>query len=682
MVAKAYTSATDYTKSQDYTPSGDLAVVTPIDLTVTLVGFDGTTYDVTSYTTMASGTRSRANSLTAAQPGSAEVTLRNVDRRFDPGYSSGAYYGNIGLGCEIRVDMTPSGGSAQRVFTGEVQSWDLDWIGPMSSSGTYRGDTTNVRLSCIDRLAKIGNVRTLDNLMWLSIGDGASQRGGGHGSLIAGHQFNVASSTSLDNQPPFFAEGLNPDASLQQTANGRPTWDVHAGTFTQTNASPDYTAVSATNYARATLAISQVTDYAVEGEIRMNKGSGSTNWPGLIVGGPSNTALMVVMGNGTSNLSIQAYYGGILTSLATLTGVSISSGSTYRVRAIVRNRRVTVAVDSGSGWESSGYYDIPLAYWDILVSGESNLVGLFAHNTSSSRFYDFYVHDAGSPIVPRQRSLERAQTLLGLVNPDTGLPVVASSSITVEPSGSRGYVTCPPEQLTGNLLSVLQGLERTEYSRGFFCDRNGDIVLLARYPSAAATAQFTVDWDHTVSGSASYTGLSIGLNWQRYRNMVSVQRYDPSGALTGLPSPTATSTTDGLDPRELALTDIRIDTSTDGDWVSASLARGVLQDTVTDTVDQLFPTSFDVMPGTDSASVATIQTVLSADIGDLVTIDYWPVSGTAQVSHDGWIDQVSWSATPKLAPKFTFRITGPYQTRSGSYAIVGTTTAASWKAAY
>ena len=82
--------------------------------------------DVTAYLRdIPSIQRGASSEDTSIGVGFATFVLSNRDRRFDPDYSSGAYYPNVKPMRRVKLTVTKS--SAVVVFTGFVQSWTNDW---------------------------------------------------------------------------------------------------------------------------------------------------------------------------------------------------------------------------------------------------------------------------------------------------------------------------------------------------------------------------------------------------------------------------------------------------------------------------------------------------------------------------------------------------------------------------
>lgn len=78
--------------------------------------------DVTEWTRDVSTRRGRSQELDKFTAGNASITLDNRDRRFDPTYADGPYYGSILPGKQFNVLV-----DSQPLFRGNVEDWNLDY---------------------------------------------------------------------------------------------------------------------------------------------------------------------------------------------------------------------------------------------------------------------------------------------------------------------------------------------------------------------------------------------------------------------------------------------------------------------------------------------------------------------------------------------------------------------------
>ncbi len=99
--------------------------------------------DVTAYVRGLSTSRGVPDDWTLTADGSAQVVLSNRDRRFDPFYTAGPYYGKLLPRRQIRIRAT-YGGSTYDVFRGFISNWPPQW--------TDAGYDSTVTLNCFDAL--------------------------------------------------------------------------------------------------------------------------------------------------------------------------------------------------------------------------------------------------------------------------------------------------------------------------------------------------------------------------------------------------------------------------------------------------------------------------------------------------------------------------------------------------
>lgn len=98
----------------------------PINSTLSSITWTDISADVRSLST----TRGRSSELNDFTTGSLQLVLSNADRKYDPEYAAGAYYGKLTPGRPIRVKAQPSGGSTSGVFLGFVDEWNQQYDAP------------------------------------------------------------------------------------------------------------------------------------------------------------------------------------------------------------------------------------------------------------------------------------------------------------------------------------------------------------------------------------------------------------------------------------------------------------------------------------------------------------------------------------------------------------------------
>ena len=100
--------------------------------------------DVTAYCRGFETSRGVPDDWTLQADGSASVTLSNRDRRFDPFYTSGPYYGKLLPRRQIRIRT-----ASYDIFRGFIAGWPPEW--------TDAGYDSTVTLSCFDALQLLGS---------------------------------------------------------------------------------------------------------------------------------------------------------------------------------------------------------------------------------------------------------------------------------------------------------------------------------------------------------------------------------------------------------------------------------------------------------------------------------------------------------------------------------------------
>lgn len=90
--------------------------------------------DVSAYVRDVSTKRGRNSELDDFSTGSAQVTFSNRDRRFDPEYSAGPYFGALTPGRPIRIRAAYNGGAVTNLFFGFVDSWEQQYNPPADST--------------------------------------------------------------------------------------------------------------------------------------------------------------------------------------------------------------------------------------------------------------------------------------------------------------------------------------------------------------------------------------------------------------------------------------------------------------------------------------------------------------------------------------------------------------------
>lgn len=92
--------------------------------------------DVSAYVRGVSTSRGRSSELDTFQTGSASITLSNADRRFDPEYAAGPYYGALTPLRPVRIRAQYGAGATTNLFFGWIDQWPQTYVNPTDATVT------------------------------------------------------------------------------------------------------------------------------------------------------------------------------------------------------------------------------------------------------------------------------------------------------------------------------------------------------------------------------------------------------------------------------------------------------------------------------------------------------------------------------------------------------------------
>jgi hypothetical protein len=92
--------------------------------------------DVSAYVRNVSTSRGRSSELDTFQTGSASITLSNADRRFDPEYTAGPYYGALTPLRPVRIRAQYGAGATTNLFFGWIEQWPQTYENPTDATVT------------------------------------------------------------------------------------------------------------------------------------------------------------------------------------------------------------------------------------------------------------------------------------------------------------------------------------------------------------------------------------------------------------------------------------------------------------------------------------------------------------------------------------------------------------------
>ena len=92
--------------------------------------------DVSAYVRGVTTNRGRSTELDTFQTGSASITFSNADRRFDPEYTAGPYYGALTPLRPVRIRAQYGAGATTNLFFGWVEQWPQTYQNPTDATVT------------------------------------------------------------------------------------------------------------------------------------------------------------------------------------------------------------------------------------------------------------------------------------------------------------------------------------------------------------------------------------------------------------------------------------------------------------------------------------------------------------------------------------------------------------------
>lgn len=139
--------------------------------------------DVSGYVRSFRIRRGREDELGRIEAGTAEVVLDNRDRRFDPTYTSGPYYGLLLPGKRINIQAVWNSVTYD-LYTGFVEAWPPDWPRSTDSTTTIRcADlfkalaTPQIEVNALAETLSGDRIGTMLNLIFWPFGEWALDAG-------------------------------------------------------------------------------------------------------------------------------------------------------------------------------------------------------------------------------------------------------------------------------------------------------------------------------------------------------------------------------------------------------------------------------------------------------------------------------------------------------------------------
>ena len=584
--------------------------------------------DVTNYVRSVRTNRGRSNELDDFQAGTATVVLENVDRRFDPDYSSGAYYPNVKVRRQIKIEGVYSA-VTYPIFRGVIQSWGQDWP-------VHNRDAT-CTVQAVDLFGLLATwdlpesayevvVRSLDPTAWFDVGstepaDLIGSSTATYGGLRTEAAALVAGSTG---------------ASRHVVTPGDPTVSSVA-LFGWGPGSSDKTTLSV---------FLQVFDLL-------------ESYNGAVAFDVSLLALGVTHNSGTGFCQVGVSSTGQFVGYVSTAGGSAQVAGTSGESLVDGYRHHLALVRDGTSLELF----LDGASFDTDTTGSTAftiLNGTIGYGPSGlsissvSRRHDFVVDE---PTVWHGVALTAAQLLSLSDTRDGWAPESADERIVRVldllglPSGLYSTATASSSvgvfQGGSDALSYLQSVARSDQGR-LFVNRSGVVTFQPKTTDMGGSAAATFADDSTAN-SVKYSGFGLEYDDRLIYNDVTVAAIGSEAKTENLTS-IASYSRRGLSVRTQLPT--------------TEAARDVAEATVARYADpQTRGKGWTVHPerALNASSTLGYATVLGRELGDLVAIKRTPPVGSAisktvsvtSIGHDINIPEGKWTVSFTGAPAYT-----------------------------
>ena len=196
--------------------------------------------DVSAYLVEAPSLRfGRESEFSPFSPATCELVFKNHDRRFDPEYSSGPYYGNLQPMKKLRVRATYAA-TTYDLFTGFVQGWPQAYQSALSSTVTVRCVDGHrfLEQAKLNRSAYEAVVMADAPFHYWPMQEQNTSSASGYEDVVAGRQMRPTSLNGLPVTGPVSTVAVAPIGADSVVAP--PTFALAAGTPTETMAVAEF----------------------------------------------------------------------------------------------------------------------------------------------------------------------------------------------------------------------------------------------------------------------------------------------------------------------------------------------------------------------------------------------------------------------------------------------------------
>lgn len=581
--------------------------------------------DISAYVMEVTTKRGRWDRMTQrCDAGRATIRLRNEDRRFDPLYAAGPYFGNLVPMKQIRVRATYAAVTYD-VWRGFVEGWPQDWD---PQYPTYAEST----ITAVDAFGYLATTDAPDRYaievladspfaFWRCSDEGNTMRdaspNGRHGSWT-GPQSATSTGMAVSDGGARLMEGVEVGVDELLAGYSNPA----SGTWVDTAAAGIGNDVSFDAWMYVATAYKPDTSIVV-------MPNGGIGWLGAAVG--SNLSLLFDDDNGFGTFSAsRASYAN-----PRELGVSLPRDRWFHVAATfeyststltvyVDGRQVgsTTATGTSLVWPATVGWAVGNADETYGLDFSIDEMAVYSSVLSAARVAAH--HNAGSNGYQAELSGTRIGVILDHVDWPSGLRTIGTGNT---------YLAGGPTSTTSAIDYLQQIAADTEQGR-LFVDGAGSIVFRDRSYGIETTAANTSQATFGDSGSElRYTAIGLdGGHIEQIRNAIEVTGQAGGTALVESSS-SVTAYGRRLDTLSTLHYDVR-DAKNLGQW----------RISLFDDPSYVF-TQLELAPRTDAANL--YPQALGREIGDRVTVVRRPQGVGSAISQERWIEGVEHHITPE-----------------------------------
>jgi hypothetical protein len=568
--------------------------------------------DVSVYVRSVNGisiNRGKQTEIQTTASGSLSLTLDNRDRRFDPTFTTGPYYGNLLPRKAIRIRALWNG-TYYPMFRGFVEAWPQRFMFKKDASVPLSAyDALAVLAESEVRPAVVEYLDTLTGLQWFLLNAEGNQWNdvqGGTPARLASGVFATSTINNLD------GDGINFDGGSTMTFQRSPSTPNTTGSY---------------SFWIQTTAV----------------GPSTTVWENIFTSSTSTSAGTIVGIGSDGKLYYQGndYNPASFSTAKTL--IRVNTGEPTHI-CIVHNSTVSIKiyVNGVDQTDTTSGYLVDAATMPVVVDIGSKGIATPTGDNFNGTIQQFSGHSVALTAAQvetlyklgRRLLVETSSARAERILDDLGWPA-GLVSLTATAQAEVGEIPSG----TNTALSLLQTVADSEQGR-LFVAKDGNITLQDRYWHITSTRGNTLQATFSDDGSdLVYSALGFDYSDREVANRITITG---SFGLTATDEDTASQADYGLQ----------------ADSVSTLLAS---QEEVVSMASGLIGRRSEPIIRTDAITVQPARqtsawpTVLGLELGDRIRVELSPVGVSPQLAQTLLVERLDWSIT---AENWRVAITG------------------------